>query len=132
MTVDSPDKTANVLQDVKRLKQQPCRICGTAIAGDEAVMSIVLGYKNAPRCLPCLATEMREEPLPLRARLWQYVQRHDCYLRAWNWACRVQDKGEKEAEQECQVAIAQEMADRQDSEPTTVDSYWHAGEMSCG
>lgn len=82
----SDARTVAALADSARLAGSPCAACGRPVCGHEAVFALVLGYKNAPRCLPCTAAHMGEDAVALRERTLAYVQHHACFLAAWRRA----------------------------------------------
>src|ERR671910_915674 len=53
------DEDSRPLHDLRRLVGGACRDCRTAYTAREAVGSIILGFKDAPRCVPCLALALR-------------------------------------------------------------------------
>jgi tRNA 2-thiouridine synthesizing protein A len=93
---DSQDqKTASTLADTERMTGAKCAGCTACVCGHAAVFSLVLGYKNAPRCLPCVAAHMSEEVASLRERTLTYVQHHDCYRAAWSRASQLEGFGDE-------------------------------------
>jgi tRNA 2-thiouridine synthesizing protein A len=46
----------------------------------------MLGFKDAPRCLSCLAALMKRERAQLAQDLFEYIRHRDCFWDAWNWA----------------------------------------------
>lgn len=89
-------KTASTLADTALLTGARCTGCGVVICGHQAVFSLVLGYKNAPRCLACVAEHMREAAVELRERSLTYVRHHDCFRAAWRRASLLEGFGEAE------------------------------------
>lgn len=138
---DQDQRTIAALADAARLTGRPCYACGTAVCGHEAVFALVLGYKNAPRCLDCTAAHMREDAGDLRERTLTYVEHHDCFLAAWRRA------GELEASRDAlrpacvwravaghrtvPAAIAS-AAVAPTTVATTPAAAWDAGDMGCG
>ncbi|HRV81817.1 MAG TPA: hypothetical protein P5218_10290, partial [Planctomycetota bacterium] len=61
---------------------QTCR-CGSPLVGQDAVLSLLLGHKQAPRCVPCLARHLGEEPAALVTRSLAHMQRLHCYRAGW-------------------------------------------------
>jgi tRNA 2-thiouridine synthesizing protein A len=77
------------LLEMRRSIGAPCRDCDRPSTAREALGNVVLGFKNAPRCLPCLARRLGREVGGLRADLVDYARRRDCYARAWAEAERL-------------------------------------------
>ncbi len=93
---DSPARIEALLRDLGRLEGVACPRCLAAICGHEAVMSVALGYKNAPRCAGCLAAELEREAGELTSQMFEYVDRRPCFRAGWTWASRregVEDGG---------------------------------------
>lgn len=101
-------------RDLERLDGRPCAGCGRALCGHHHVASVALGFKDAPRCLPCFAAALAQPEDVLRARLLDYVQGKDCYREAWSRASA------REGAADCLGA---------DPKP---DVEWDAGDMGCG
>jgi tRNA 2-thiouridine synthesizing protein A len=51
-------------------------------------MSIVIGFKDRPRCLPCLAAGLGQGTKALRDGLWDQIRSRACTREAWAWAQR--------------------------------------------
>lgn len=144
-TADEDDdaRTIAALADAARLTGMACAGCGRRVCGHEAVFALVLGYKNAPRCLLCTAQHMREPAGLLRERALAYVQHHDCFHAAWRRA------GEREASADavrpcCVFGVVAAPVVAPASEPAVapvvapvpladeVAARWDAGSMGCG
>lgn len=108
MTDDAPEDDSVPLRELRRLAGGNCHGCGLPYRPQEVVFSVALGFKTAPRCLPCLAAGLDRDPGELRSELINYVRRRECYLRAWEEAERMTPTDE-----------------------TPVDE-WDAGDMGCG
>ena len=83
---NAAERDRAVLETVQALAGSACRACGTTLCGHAAVLSVVLGYRNQPRCAPCLGGELREPPLTLAERSLQWIVRRDCFRGGWLWA----------------------------------------------
>lgn len=126
-TDETPEATA-LIATLDRLWGGKCRDCLAPYRGQEAVFSIALGFKDAPRCLPCLARGLQREPVELRNQLLEYIQRRDCYRQAFAHAC--------EREQTTETGTEPSECIKPD-QPIQVPSrdrvaVWDAGDMSCG
>ena len=64
-----------------------CRDCGRPLCGHRILCAIALGFRDAPRCLPCLARGLGRPEEILTRQLLDYVRRRDCYRQAWDVAC---------------------------------------------
>lgn len=112
------------LRELHRLAGGRCRDCGLVFSARDAVGSIALGFKDAPRCLRCLARGLGQDPGKLRSDLVAHARRHECFARAW--------------------AAAEGLALADDNRTRAADSYltssavptpdeaWDAGGLGCG
>jgi tRNA 2-thiouridine synthesizing protein A len=119
------------LRELDRLAGGLCRGCGRPYTARETVGSIVLGFKNAPRCLPCLADGLRRDPADLRADLVAHARRRECYARAWVAAERLDGvSAEWPALTEPAEPVSLPPPDQPPDE-AAADS-WDAGDIGCG
>ena len=111
-------------RELHRIAGGACRDCQAPYPARDAVCSIALGFKNAPRCVPCLARRLAKSEPELRGQLTDYVNRRECYRRAWREAERMDanpDSGRRPA------------ATPEPSEPPApAATEWDAGGMGCG
>lgn len=117
------DAESRPMRDLLRVAGRACAGCGGRCSAHEAVLSIALGFRNAPRCLPCLARGLGRDAAELRTRVTEYLDRHECYRRAWREADRLEATG-------CPTAIAS--PDMADTAETPSKFAWDAGDMGCG
>ncbi len=80
---------ATVEATLRQVAGRPCAGCSGRCLAREAVWSIALGFKDTPRCLPCLGRGLGREPGELRSQLADYVRRRECYAAAWAEAERL-------------------------------------------
>src|SRR6476646_10115299 len=88
--VSSPDNDPRPVRDLFHIVGRPCADCEGRCSPHEAVWSIALGFRNASRCLPCLARGLGRDAAELRVQVTEYVNRHECYRRAWREADRLE------------------------------------------
>ena len=147
-------KTASALADTARMTGAHCPSCKKTICGHEAVFSLVLGYKNAPRCLICIAAHMHEAASSLKERTLTYVQHHECFQTAWLRASKLEgfadamrpaclwQPGEANAATGV-IADTSNTASNSDepnsnepnhhaTSPDSITARWDAGGMGCG
>lgn len=120
-----PDE-ATPLRELERVAGRPCAGCGGRCLAREAVWSIALGFKDAPRCLPCLGRGLGREAGELRAQLLDYVRRRECYATAWAEAVRLD--GVEAATVEPPADDGVTVGDSDDAD----DLAWDAGPIGCG
>lgn len=108
-----------------------CRDCATPFSAREAVFSIFLGLKDAPRCLPCLSRRLERPAGELSSDLLAHIRGRDCYFQAWGEAERID--GARAAD-----AGAVRPAPTTKKDPAAgggelaVAAGWDAGGMGCG
>ncbi len=131
-TLDDEDEDSLPLRELERLWGGACQTCGRPYCGHEAVFSVALGFKDAPRCLPCLALGLRRDPDDLRRELIHYVHRRECFLRAW----RVAEEREGTTGQARPTCLDRPALSMTTDEPSSGaesdEALWDAGELACG
>jgi tRNA 2-thiouridine synthesizing protein A len=108
-------------------------------------MNIVLGFRNAPRCVPCLAAGLQRNAEEFRDYLVAYLQRRDCHRMAWTWAnhheavktnglpaclvfqIRADSVGVEAGQQHEQTQLR-----REDDASIAAATEWDAADMGCG
>ena len=135
----------NLLRELKIAREYRCAACDGAICGHEALMSLVMGFKNAPRCWHCLSAALAYEREALRDHLFGVIERRSCYYQGWLWSN--QEEGfELSARPGClwQTRCADSGSERQTISPAVQDgtlmydnasqhdAEWDAGDMGCG
>lgn len=109
-------------RELRRLVGGACRDCRTPYPARDAVFSIALGFKNAPRCLPCLALGLGKDVATLLAQLTEYANRRECYRRAL-----------REAEQwDANPGRTADEPPITPEPPIPAAAEWDAGAMGCG
>lgn len=149
MTPTAEPRTAeSLIRDLGALRAAVCPGCPASrgIGLRESLMSIAMGFKDAPRCLPCLGSALTGESAALGAQIYDYIQRHDCFREAWEWACREEGAGLDElpgcSSHTSPAGVARDSASSGpqaqcmapavsgDAPPFTAE--WDAGDMGCG
>ncbi len=136
---DDPARAEDLLRDLERMEGAPCLNCRRPTCGHEAVMSVVLGFKGASRCAPCLAAALGRGLEELRDQLIEYIERRDCFRTGWLWAGR-REGGEAGARPAClwpPAPAARTPAARASNGPAPSgsprsDREWDAGDLGCG
>ncbi len=115
------------LRELQRVVGRPCAACGGRCSAREAVGSIALGFKNAPRCLPCLGHGLGRDAAGLRVQLADYIHRRECYRRAWAEAGRLDGV-------EPALAVPPDLpaADPVATPAPADEAVWDAGPLACG
>jgi tRNA 2-thiouridine synthesizing protein A len=132
MTLDEADEDDSLpLRELLRLAGGVCTDCQMNYSARDAVFSVALGFKNAPRCLRCTANRLGRVEPEVRQQLVEYVRRRECYLRAWR-AAEGMDGVTEPASRECEG----------EGDATTplpggpgspeASATWDAGDMGCG
>jgi tRNA 2-thiouridine synthesizing protein A len=120
--------------DMRECVGAPCRDCARRCTATEALGSVALGFKGAPRCLNCLAVRLGRPARELRADLVNFVRRRDCYARAWAEAERL-DGADTDWPRLASLEDAPVNYSSPDR-PTAGDpkpaAAWDAGDLGCG
>jgi tRNA 2-thiouridine synthesizing protein A len=119
------DNDPRPLRELDRLTGGACTDCRRGYSSRDAVFSIVLGFKNAPRCLVCLSQRLARDADELRGQLVAHIHRRDCFLKAWREAER------RDAAPPTSLRSPGETTVPANVIPT-VAAEWDAGDMSCG
>lgn len=72
-------KARALVADLRRFHGGVCGACGGGIPGFDVLASTVLGFREAPRCIPCLAKDLDRDAEDLRAELVRYMDERPCY-----------------------------------------------------
>ncbi len=119
---ESPERTRALLEELPRLAGSSCPGCSKSVCGHEAVMSVVLGYKTAPRCAACLAVALGRKLEEMRDQLLEYIDRRDCFRSGWTWA----------HEREGFAGKGRPACLWPGDAAMKADVEWDAGDMGCG
>jgi tRNA 2-thiouridine synthesizing protein A len=135
--------TEALLSDLRQIRDRQCAVCERAICGHEALMSLAMGFKNAPRCVQCLSVSLGHSREVLRDRLSSFITSRNCYNEGWLWANREENipsgalpgclwpPTESSSDAEVQRILPAPANDvgLPDSKHST---EWNAGDMGCG
>jgi tRNA 2-thiouridine synthesizing protein A len=136
-------KLEALLCDLKLLRESHCHSCGTTVCGHEALMSFTMGFKDAPKCWPCLAAAMGHDKEELRDHIFAYIKHRSCHFEGWRWASREEGFNSDELPGCLWPADStnREEQDLSDSAPIENpipdaemkhDMEWDAGGIGCG
>ena len=118
----------SLIGDLRRLGGVACAGCGEAVNSHHALMSVAIGFKNAPRCLFCLARRLNEDQEQLSDSLINYIRQRQCYFEAWNWANRQAGLPENKM-----TSRERNNSESGGKERTfELADSWDAGEQGCG
>jgi tRNA 2-thiouridine synthesizing protein A len=148
-------RTAEALiRDMARSERCPCSNCSVPLCSHQVLMNLVLGFKDSPRCLACLAAALDQDVEPFRDYLINYLQQQECHKTAWAWAnsheivtaglpiCMA-SASEKSSVKTPEVMgkrtgnhslSASSLPGREEKAhgQVTFDTVWDAGDMGCG
>ena len=135
--------TQALLLDLKGIRERQCTVCGAAICGHEALMSLAMGFKTAPQCAACLSDSLGHSKEALRDRLSSFITSRNCYNEGWLWAN--QEEGiSPDALPPCLwptvvpaanqrvETVPTENGNGVDGSASDFDAEWDAGDMGCG
>jgi tRNA 2-thiouridine synthesizing protein A len=133
-----------LLCELKALQKNGCSICGAVICGHEALMSLTMGFKDAPKCCSCLAGGMAFEREALRDHILNHIRNRLCFHEGWMWANR-EEGFEPDEHPGClwsvdsadSSGLPQSLSESRgtmmlDSDSSHYDAEWDAGDMACG
>lgn len=127
------EKTAKLQAQTDAAAAMPCRTCGAALCGHEALLTIVFGCRAAPRCSSCLANEQREPRAELLQRALAWIERRDCFLHVWRNAGE-REHGRRDDRPACLpfAAAAAPAPAATTAGPPPHDAAYDAGDLGCG
>ncbi|MGH7352435.1 MAG: sulfurtransferase TusA family protein [Candidatus Methylomirabilales bacterium] len=141
--VPAPDesvRTETVLRFLEEMQGAGCPSCTRGVCGHEAVMSLAMGFKDAPRCLSCLAGALAQDRGELRDHVFAYIDHHECFRAGWDWAGRQEGFGTASRpgclwtsgeERKGALDAVRRPASGAVGVPRT-NADWDAGQMACG
>ncbi len=121
-----------------------CAGCRIALLGHDVVVSMLMGFVDAPRCLACLAGGVGDELAPFVRRAHANVRRLACYRAGWRHSDRrVATAGDPWPEERIPKLLRLEDEDDLEGDPsdtveqrpepaTPVAARFDAGDMGCG
>jgi tRNA 2-thiouridine synthesizing protein A len=138
-------RTAALQATVAFVVVRPCADCGAALCGHGAVLAVVLGFRNSPRCPRCLARQADETPAGLAERALQWILRRECFLHVWRRASATEGHADRDRPA-CQFAAHSAGANAAPTAGTratqkvenpagplpTPAATWDAGDLGCG
>jgi tRNA 2-thiouridine synthesizing protein A len=133
-------KIEALLCDLERLRQNQCADCGNSICGHEALMSVTMGYKDAPKCWACLDNVLGYGKEALRDQIFAYIKQRTCHYEGWRWA-NCEEGFEPDALPGCLWRTGAADSTGVEWNPPSqyalpvseaYDCEWDAGNMGCG
>jgi tRNA 2-thiouridine synthesizing protein A len=127
-------RTQALQATVAAIQLAPCRRCGASLCGHAALLAVLFGCKDAPRCPACLAEEHREGAAELVGRAREWIRRKDCFLHVWRAASR-NEHGAEDAPTNClpQAAGASAPAPLAAAPSASAPiATYDAGDLGCG
>jgi tRNA 2-thiouridine synthesizing protein A len=85
---DRTIRAETVIAEVEARWGATCGGCSVALIGHDVVLSILMGLRQAPRCIACLAASVGDELEPFTRRAHSNVRRLDCYGAGWRHSDR--------------------------------------------
>lgn len=130
---------------VAEVVSRDCGNCGAALCGHGALLVVVLGYRNAPRCPACLAGALHEDLTDLATRAREWILRRDCFLHVWRTSSAKEGQGDTDRPP-CLFGAARTVATAaataaartlRDAPPATASAApavatYDAGDLGCG
>jgi len=129
----------DLIRDLTALEGSKCTECSRLLCGHHTLVSLVMGFKNAPRCAACLAAALDHPYERFRDQVVELVNHRECYRSGWKWADRQEGVG-LSPRPPCLwpngTAEAKKgkgaVASPAKNPPPAPDAQWDAGDMGCG
>lgn len=134
-------RAEHVIAEVDARGGAPCVGCAAPLIGHDVVLSLLMGQRDRPRCIACLAASVGDELVPFLRRARANVTRLDCYGAGWRHADRLlAARGAPWPEERIPSAFRLEEDDDHEPEaPMCAESsarahsaMFDAGDMGCG
>ena len=128
-------RAEDVVRLVNELTGRTCPLCRRPLCGHEVVASVLLGLKNDPRCLECMARDLGHESRVFVDQVRAQVRHRECFEAGWQHSdtldhgampCRARSSATDES---IITAIADDVSDATDH---PADAAFDAGDMGCG
>jgi tRNA 2-thiouridine synthesizing protein A len=134
---ESAASDETLARDVEAIRDASCVRCGHRLCGHLAVINIVLGLKDAPHCLACLAATMEQPSEALRDQAWSHISQRDCFRRAWQDSSVRESFGHDDLPRCLWPQGAAASSEIAASPPRSTskevpDDTWNAGDLGCG
>jgi tRNA 2-thiouridine synthesizing protein A len=128
--VESSRETADLLRDLKGLEESACAGCGRRLCGHHALIALVMGFKDAPRCASCLAQALGHPLQEFLDQVLGLISHRDCYRSGQAWA----DEREplRGPSRPCLTEPAPASGPGAAPSGGGADAEWDAGFMGCG
>jgi tRNA 2-thiouridine synthesizing protein A len=125
--LEQPATAKAIIREIAQQRDARCPDCSTPLGSHQLLMNIALGFKDAPRCVACLATALDRDVQDFRDYLVSYLQQRDCYRVAWAWADREEGMQPIPAATNAPLQFLETEA----GVPNHA-AEWDAGDMGCG
>jgi len=135
-------RAEHVIAEVDAREGTTCGGCTVALIGHDVVLSMLMGQRDAPRCIACLAAGVGDELVPFLRRAHANVRRLDCYGAGWRHADRLlAARSTKWPEERIPASLRLDGDDDEDEAcaapvlavgaPDSAETF-DAGDMGCG
>jgi tRNA 2-thiouridine synthesizing protein A len=130
-------RVERVTRFLNETAEAACGLCGRALCGHQALMSLAAGRQDAPLCLGCLSEDLAKPATALRDQLVGYILRKECLTLGWGLASAREGLAASEAPA-CLWPKGGVAAPAEAAPPTSADeaptasARWDAGDMGCG
>lgn len=116
-----------IIAQLNRWTDYPCKSCDSILMSEDILFSNALGFKNFPKCLPCLSNGLERDKNELKAELLKHIQRRPCLKKAYEISF-----GKNPDEMDL-ITISKITPPLPQEEPALVaNSIWNAGDLGCG
>lgn len=137
-SVEEESRVAELLRSLKEKRRLVCTDCSSGICSHEYILNIVMGLKDAPRCVSCLCASLDRDKEGFLTQVAEYVDDKVCYRTAWKWASENEGfAGEGlppclNAKNKILTPDTQKIESQSGSTSLLPDLVWDAVDLSCG
>lgn len=85
---DRTIKAETVIAEVEARWGATCGGCSVTLIGHDVVLSMLMGLRQTPRCIACLAASVGDELEPFTRRAHSNLRRLECYGAGWRHSDR--------------------------------------------
>jgi len=126
-TEQDQQKFDEIVVQLRNWTSQPCLACKTPLLAEDVLYSIALGFKNCPKCLPCLAKGLERDQAELKVTLLQHIRRRPCLCKAFELSTATLP-----AQLDCTLPPPDDFTLPLTDSPWIPDLTWNAGDLGCG
>jgi len=130
LPVDTDARTRLLIDAVTGARGHACQGCHAPVSAHEVLMSIGTGFRDAARCVDCLAHETGNPRDVLLGHLAAHFTRRACFAEAWAHATWLEGRAPRGPEASAPLHVSTPLSAA--TLTRVAGAHWDAGEMGCG